>query len=118
MMKRSNRLVVLTDFFLENPRKHIQLPYFVELCSTTKSSISEDLDIINTVLEEQGLGYLQRTTGAGGGVKYIPEFDASNSELFIEELRQKLMDPRRILPGGYLYMSDLLGDPKIVREIG
>ncbi|RDW16850.1 pur operon repressor [Oceanobacillus chungangensis] len=117
-MKRSNRLVVLTDFFLENPRKHIQLPYFVDLCNTTKSSISEDLDIINTVLEEQGLGYLQRTTGAGGGVKYIPEFDTSKSELFVEELRQKLMDPNRILPGGYLYMSDLLGDPKIVREIG
>lgn len=117
-MKRSNRLVVLTDFFLENPRKHIQLPYFVDLCNTTKSSISEDLDIINDVFEEQGLGYLQRSTGAGGGVKYIPEFDVNKSQLFLEELRQKLTDSSRILPGGYLYMSDLLGDAKIVREIG
>ncbi|WP_249872216.1 pur operon repressor [Oceanobacillus saliphilus] len=117
-MKRSNRLVVLTDFFLENPRKHIQLPYFVELCDTTKSSISEDLDIIHAVFQNQGMGYLQRSTGAGGGVKYIPEFSQSNSIEFIEELRKKLEDPSRILPGGYLYMSDLLGDPKTVREIG
>lgn len=73
-MKRSNRLVVLTDFFLENPRKHIQLPYFVELCDTTKSSISEDLDIIHAVFQSQGMGFLQRSTGAGGGVKYIPEY--------------------------------------------
>ncbi|WP_087974030.1 pur operon repressor [Oceanobacillus rekensis] len=117
-MKRSNRLVILTDFFLEYPRKHIQLPYFVSLCETTKSSISEDLDIINDVFQKQGMGYLQRTTGASGGVKYIPEYSHKKSMQFIDELKNKLEDPARILPGGYLYMSDLLGDPTIVREIG
>ncbi len=118
VMKRSNRLVILTDFFLEYPRKHIQLPYFVSLCETTKSSISEDLDIINDVFQKQGMGYLQRTTGASGGVKYIPEYSHKKSMQFIDELKNKLEDPARILPGGYLYMSDLLGDPTIVREIG
>jgi len=117
-MKRSNRLVVLTDFFIKNPRKHIQLPYFVDLCDTTKSSISEDLDIIHSVLQSQGLGYLERTIGAGGGVKYIPQFSKENSLEFIRELFQKLKDPIRILPGGYLYMSDLLSDPNTVRDIG
>jgi len=117
-MKRSNRLVVLTDFFIENPRKHIQLPYFVDLCDTTKSSVSEDLDIIHSVLQSQGLGYLERTTGAGGGVKYIPELSKEKSNDFIEDLRKDLEDPARILPGGYLYMSDLLGDPNTVRNIG
>ncbi|WP_010648991.1 pur operon repressor [Oceanobacillus massiliensis] len=117
-MKRSNRLVILTDFFLENPRKHIQLPYFVTLCDTTKSSISEDLDIINAVFKEQGMGHLERSTGAGGGVKYIPEYTYAKSVAFIDELREKLEDPTRILPGGYLYMSDLLGNPKTVRDIG
>ncbi|GLO64270.1 pur operon repressor [Oceanobacillus kimchii] len=117
-MKRSNRLVVLTDYFLENPRKHIKLTHFVELCNTTKSSISEDLDIIHDVFQQQGMGYLQRTTGAGGGVHYIPEFTSEKSEAFITELQRQLEDPVRILPGGYLYMSDILGDPKMVREIG
>src|SRR5690625_2964818 len=28
------------------------------------------------------------------------------------------IDPERLLPGGYLYMSDILGDPVMVREIG
>lgn len=117
-MKRSNRLVVLTNFFLENPRKHIQLPYFVELCETTKSSISEDLDIIHAVFEQQGLGYLHRTTGAGGGVQYIPLNNLGLRNQFIDELREQLEDPARILPGGYLYMSDLLGNPKTILEIG
>lgn len=87
-MKRSNRLVVLTEYFLENPRKHIQLPYFVELCDTTKSSISEDLDIIHEVFENKGLGYLERTTGAGGGVKYIPTSSAEASKEFISSLQK------------------------------
>lgn len=117
-MKRSNRLIVLTQFFLENPHTHTQLPYFVDLCGTTKSSISEDLDIIHDVFEQQGLGILHRTTGAGGGVRYIPKNADAYDESFILELCEKLKDPERILPGGYLYMSDLLGDPKTVREIG
>ncbi|WP_085993742.1 pur operon repressor [Oceanobacillus senegalensis] len=117
-MKRSNRLVILTEFFMENPRRHIQLPYFVDLCETTKSSISEDLDIIDNVLKTQGLGYLERTTGAGGGVKYIPELSKEKSLDFVGDLREKLEDANRILPGGYLYMTDILGNPKFVREIG
>ncbi|MHA6252909.1 pur operon repressor [Oceanobacillus sp. CAU 1775] len=117
-MKRSHRLVILTNFFLENPRKHIQLSYFVNLCRTTKSSISEDLDIIHTVFAEQQLGYLNRSTGAGGGVSYIPTTGESRDQAFINELCEKLTDPERILPGGYLYMSDLLGDPTTVRDIG
>lgn len=117
-MKRSNRLIIMTDYFLENPREHKQLKYFMEACNTTKTSISEDLDIINTVFQSQGLGYLHRSTGAGGGVKYIPGYSLDRSIQFIDELRVKLQDPVRILPGGYLYMSDLLGHPKTVREIG
>lgn len=117
-MKRSNRLVVLTNYFIDHPRTHTQLPYFVDLCNTTKSSLSEDLDIIDSVFQNQGLGYLERTTGAGGGVKYIPELSKEKSVAFLEKLRKDLEDPSRILPGGYLYMSDLLGDPQIVRNIG
>lgn len=117
-MKRSNRLIVLTQFFLENPHQHIQLNHFVELCDTTKSSISEDLDIIHATFEQQGLGYLHRTTGAGGGVSYVPKAGKEQSKAFILELCERLKDPDRILPGGYLYMSDLLGEAKTVREIG
>ncbi|GAB3805407.1 pur operon repressor [Virgibacillus kimchii] len=117
-MKRSNRLVILTNYFLENPRKHTQLPYFVDRLDTTKASVSEDLDIIHQVFQNEGLGYLNRTTGAAGGVKFIPENAEAVNVSFIEKLCKKLEDVERILPGGYLYMSDLLGDSKMVREIG
>ncbi|MBP1970351.1 purine operon repressor [Virgibacillus natechei] len=117
-MKRSNRLVALTNFFLENPREHRQLPYFSEIYGSSKSSLSEDLDIINDVFKTESIGYLERNSGATGGVKYIPEFSLEKSVQFINELCHKLEDPTRILPGGYLYMSDILGDPRQTREIG
>ncbi|MFD2045577.1 pur operon repressor [Ornithinibacillus salinisoli] len=117
-MKRSSRLVSLTNFFLENPRQHRNLPYFSQKYNAAKASMSEDLDIVDQMFREEGLGYLKRTSGSAGGVMFIPESTHDNGLEFIEELCKELEDPIRILPGGYLYMSDILGDPKMVREIG
>jgi purine operon repressor len=117
-MKRSNRIVALTDYFLENPHELVQLPYFTEIYHASKSSISEDLDIIDYMFKHEGIGYLQRSAGAAGGVRYIPHYAKDKGMQFIRELCEKLEDPARILPGGYLYMSDILGDPKQVRKIG
>jgi purine operon repressor len=117
-MKRSDRLIVITQYFIEHPHTNIKLAHFGKLCNTTKSSISEDLDIIEHAFEEQGFGYLVRTTGASGGVRYIPKQSREENQAFIHDLCGVLSDPTRRLPGGYLYMSDLLGDPGIVRSIG
>lgn len=117
-MKRSYRLVALTNYFIENPGEHMQLPHFTKRFQAAKSSISEDLDIIDEMFRHEGIGYLQRTPGAAGGVRFIPHASTKNNEKFIEKLCEMLAEPSRILPGGYLYMSDILGNPKLVREIG
>lgn len=117
-MKRSERLVSLTNYFLENPKVHTSLPYFTDIYDAAKSSISEDMDIIDRGLRREGLGYLQSVAGASGGVRYIPGYAQSKKIKFIDELCHTLEDPNRILPGGYLYMSDILGDPKLVKRIG
>ena len=117
-MKRSDRLVGLTNYFINHPRKLTQLTYFTDRFQASKSSISEDLDIINNIFEKEGIGSLERLAGAAGGTQYIPKFDKGKSLSFIKEICNELQDPSRILPGGYLYMSDLLGDPSILKEIG
>lgn len=117
-MKRSDRLVSLTNYFFENPKKHTSLPFFAERYNAAKSSISEDLGIIDRVMQEEGLGQLQTLPGAAGGVRYIPHLSKGNGKQFIKELCHTLEDPSRILPGGYLYMSDILGDPTVVKQIG
>lgn len=117
-MRRSDRLISLTHFFLNHPRELAQLNTFTEKYDASKSSISEDLDLIHARFEEDGIGILQRLAGSTGGVRFIPHFGKAETNQFIEELCTTLEDPKRILPGGYLYMSDLLSDPNIVRKIG
>lgn len=117
-MRRSDRLVALTNYFLENPREHVSLPHFSTLYDAAKSSISEDLDIIDRVFLDEGIGRLETVAGAAGGVKYIPDYSANKSWKFIEDLCETLEDSERLLPGGYLYMSDLLGNPAMVKQIG
>ncbi|SDN11264.1 pur operon repressor [Sediminibacillus halophilus] len=117
-MKRSDRLVAMTNYLVEHPSQLVSLPFFSAEFDSAKSSISEDLAIINQNLQNLGIGYLESVSGAAGGVKYIPEYSQENSERFVDELCEELEDPNRLLPGGYLYMSDILGEPSKVRNIG
>ncbi|MFC4403570.1 pur operon repressor [Gracilibacillus xinjiangensis] len=117
-MKRSDRLVAMTNYLIEHPMDLISLPFFSETYGAAKSSISEDLTIINRIFQEDGIGYLASVSGAAGGVKYVPQVSEEISHTFIEQLCSELEDPSRILPGGYLFMSDILGNPNKVRNIG
>lgn len=117
-LKRSARLVEMTQYLLFRPHSLIPLTTFAERYHSAKSSISEDLAIIKEVFEMEGLGELQTLAGAAGGVKFIPKVRRSNALAFIQHLCGLLEQPERILPGGYMYMSDLLGTPHILAEVG
>ncbi len=117
-LKRSARLVEMTQYLLSRPHSLIPLTLFAERYGSAKSSISEDLAIIKEVFETEGLGELQTVAGAAGGVKYIPKIPKAVSLLAIQDICRQLEQPERILPGGYLYMSDILGQPAVLNEIG
>lgn len=117
-MKRSERLVAMTNYLIDHPQQLVSLPYFSTTYAAAKSSVSEDLSIINDMFQHEGIGYLQSVSGAAGGVRYIPVYSKENSAAFIDELCSKLADSDRLLPGGYLFMSDILGEPATVNKIG
>ena len=56
--------------------------------------------------------------GAAGGVKYIVRSNADEAEAVIEEMCQVMNSPERLLPGGYLYMNDILGNPQLMSKVG
>lgn len=116
--KRSERLVDMTHHLLDYPHELIPLTFFSERYQSAKSSISEDLTIVKETFEEKGTGKLLTVTGAAGGVKYIPKMaEADVREVmtrFMDELGQK----DRQLPGGYLFMADLLGNPRLMDRVG
>lgn len=117
-LKRSSRLVEMTQYLLARPHTLISLTAFAERYQSAKSSISEDLAIIKEVFEEEGIGQLYTLAGAAGGVKFKPMMPIETSLGIINEVCQTLQQPDRVLPGGYLYMTDMLGQPKLLAEIG
>ncbi|MCU5042746.1 pur operon repressor [Bacillus cereus] len=117
-IRRSTRLVDMTYYLLQNPRQLVSLTFFAERYQSAKSSISEDLVIIKQTFEQQGVGTLQTIPGAAGGVKYIPYINEEEADLIIDELCGLFENPDRILPGGYLYMTDLLSNPRHINGAG
>ncbi|MDR9857621.1 pur operon repressor [Paenibacillus sp. VCA1] len=117
-LKRSARLVEMTQYLLSRPHTLIPLTTFADRYGAAKSSISEDLVIIKEVFEDEGMGELMTLAGAAGGVKFIPKIPKDQALVFAEELCSQLQQKDRILPGGYLYMSDLLGEPSLMNEAG
>ncbi|RSK25480.1 pur operon repressor [Bacillus sp. HMF5848] len=116
--RRSSRLVDMTNHLREHPRQLIPLTYFSDKYDSAKSSISEDLTIIKQTFEEQGIGTVMTVPGAAGGVKYIPTAEEKSTNEFIAALCDKMASPNRLLPGGYLYLTDILGQPQTVQAIG
>ncbi|WP_019157172.1 pur operon repressor [Robertmurraya massiliosenegalensis] len=116
--RRSERLIDMTHYLLDHPRELVSLSFFSERYGSAKSSISEDLAIIKEAFEHRGIGTLQTVPGAAGGVKYFVKVSELEAKPFIEELCELIASPDRLLPGGYLYMMDLLGDPSIVQRAG
>ncbi|ANU15762.1 pur operon repressor [Planococcus maritimus] len=116
--KRSERLVDMTHYLLEHPHQLIPLTYFSDLYQSAKSSISEDLGIVKETFEEKGIGLLMTVPGASGGVKYVPKLKEGEIRQVMDELITELSQSDRLLPGGYLYMTDVLGNPQMMNRVG
>lgn len=116
--KRSERLVDMTRHLLEHPHTLIPLTYFSERYEAAKSSISEDLAIVKETFEENGTGRLVTISGAAGGVRYIPTMTEHEVREVMQLFMRELGQSDRLLPGGYLYMTDLLGNPSLIDRVG
>lgn len=116
--KRSERLVDMTRHLLENPHELIPLTFFSNRYKAAKSSISEDLAIVKETFEEQGTGKLVTVSGAAGGVKFVRKTAEAEVREVASLLMEELGRSDRLLPGGYLFMTDLLGNPRIMDRVG
>ena len=115
---RNQRVAVITRILTEHPNRIVSLNYFSELFNAAKSTISEDILIIRESLDKQGEGMVETIAGVSGGVKYRIRVPETRKEVFKEEIVRYLSDPSRIIPGNFLYVTDLMMNPRIVREAG
>lgn len=117
-VRRSDRLIDMTRYLLERPHTLIPLTFFSNRYESAKSSISEDLSIVKRTFYNRGTGILETVPGAAGGVRYMPMIKQDEAESFINEMAERLSENDRLLPGGYVYLSDLLGRPDVLRQVG
>lgn len=117
-MKRNERLAALTRLLTASPNQIHTLSHFCEMFGAAKSTLSEDIDILRDVYEHFGLGKLDTVTGAAGGVRYRPYMRREEARAFLQKLCDELCCSSRLLPGGFLYLSDILSMPDIVRQMG
>lgn len=116
-LKRSERMVVISNYLINNPYKLTSLNTFAERYEAAKSSISEDVAIIKKAFEESQIGEIETVTGASGGVIFTPTISDEDARSLVENLCERLSESDRILPGGYLYLSDLLSTPSILKML-
>ncbi|MGE5674323.1 MAG: pur operon repressor [Mycobacterium leprae] len=117
-LNRSQRLIHIVRMLVEHPGEQIPLSYFVDRFEAAKSTISEDLALVKETLEAAGSGMVKTHAGAIGGVQYWPVPSASEVQATLSELCQMLGNPSRILPGGFVYMTDIVTHPVWSARIG
>ena len=108
----------MTQYLMNHPNKLIPLTYFVKKFKQAKSSISEDVQIIKTTFQNEKLGTIITTAGASGGVTYKPMMSKSEATEVVNEVIAQLQEKDRLLPGGYLFLSDLVGNPSLLNKVG
>jgi purine operon repressor len=117
-VKRNQRIGAIIKILTESPNEIYTLSHFCEMFGAAKSTISEDMMIIREIFQRFHLGEIQTIAGAAGGAKYLPIPLEKDAYRFIQNICSRLSDPHRILPGGFLYMVDMLTTPKIAQRIG
>lgn len=117
-MKRAERMVAVMQVLMSKPNVLIPLTVLAERFGAAKSTISEDLLAVKESRQLSTKGRLETVSGAAGGVRYIPEISQEEADHFLEELSERLSSKDRVLAGGFLYMTDLLYDPAVLRPLG
>lgn len=115
-MKKSDRVGALIKILSDHPNQVFPLSYFCQLFGAAKSSVSEDITQARRILEEWSLGRIATSPGATGGVRFLPTISDEDTKAFQETFCTKLMEPDRVLGGGFLYTADLMLDGVLMRQ--
>ena len=101
-IKRNERLSAMVQILANNPNKIFTLSHFCELFGAAKSTMSEDVEILQRIMGQYELGKIETLAGAAGGVRFRAYVSKGEAVDFITQLSLKLSTADRVLPGGFL----------------
>ena len=117
-VKRNVRMAIIAQRLTDTPNQIHTLSEFASLFGAAKSTISEDITLLAEAFGQYGGGAIETVPGAAGGVRYRAILSREQMEETVLTLCEQLKDPARILPGGFLYTSDLSSDPGMATRVG
>jgi len=117
-LKRNERMGAMARILTAAPNRIFNLSEFGDRFSSAKSTLSEDVELLSDLFAKMGLGEISTVPGAAGGVRFRPLPTLEQTEIRMQELADRLSQPGRLLPGGFLYISDVICDPDAVDFMG
>ena len=117
-IKRSERLGAMTRILLDTPNRIHTLGEFCTLFGAAKSTISEDIDLVSASFERFDLGRIETVARVAGGVRFRAIPSPERIRRVLNDLSEKLSEPGRMLPGGFLYTSDITADSSTAQAMG
>lgn len=117
-MRRSERLIYIAEALMSRPSRLFSLGEFCAALDAAKSTVSEDVALVADATAALGLGTVETFPGAAGGVVFWPRLDGPALADLVAELCRRLSEPWRILPGGFLYTTDIIFDPSVAQQVG
>ena len=117
-IKRNERLAAMTRILTASPNRIYTLSHFTELFGSAKSTISEDLSILAATFAQFDLGRMITVSGAAGGVMYRAIPSKGRVIAALEALSERLSQPGRLLPGNFLYTTDITCDSDLTELMG
>lgn len=117
-ISKNERIGVMVKILTDHPNQIFTLKYFKDLFSCAKSTLSEDIDTVRKIFEQFSLGLIETISGAAGGVVYRPFMSDMQIREVCDVLCEKIRNGERIIPGGYLYINDILYTPEYASQIG
>ncbi len=116
--RRGERVAAVTALLHQNPGRLYTLGELAERFGASRSSLSEDLAVIREATARSGLGEVVTLPGAAGGARFVPTLGPGEARRVVAELCRELSDPRRIVAGGYIYMTDIIFSPAWSSRLG
>ncbi len=116
--RRGERVAAVTALLHQNPGRLFTLGELADLFGASRSSLSEDLAVIREASLAYGLGEVRTLPGVAGGAKFLPTVGPDQARGVIADLCREVSDPRRLVAGGYIYMTDIVFSPVWAGRLG
>jgi len=115
---RRERLAAIAALLTGEPARLFRLEAFAERFGVSRSTLSDDVSRLSDIIQAAGTGRVETVQGPHGGVRFLPGFEAREQRALLEEFARSVADPGRVLPGGFLYLTDLVCAPGWAGRLG